>query len=138
MAVTSVAASALVRTTSDSVLDSIRESSRVRKDLRPAIYVMADVAGAIESPVYAMLAMNKKLDAIRVNGASIARYNAVQPDRLDQTAIKWDGEWQLTIEVLRDLGLAFAVVLVLIYVLVVGWFRRSRCHSSSWRRFRSP
>ena len=47
----------------------------------------------------------------------------MQPDRLDQTAIKWDGEWQLTIEVMRDLGLAFAVVLVLIYVLVVGWFR---------------
>jgi len=105
------------------VLDSTRESSRVRKDLRPAIYVLGDVAGAIESPVYAMLAMNKKLDAIRVNGASIARYNAVQPDRLDQTAIKWDGEWQLTVEVMRDLGLAFAVVLVLIYVLVVGWFR---------------
>jgi multidrug efflux pump subunit AcrB len=70
-----------------------------------------------------MLAMNKKLDAMRFNGVPIARYNAVQPDRLDQTAIKWDGEWQLTIEVMRDLGLAFAVVLVLIYVLVVGWFR---------------
>jgi multidrug efflux pump subunit AcrB len=47
----------------------------------------------------------------------------VQPDRLDETAIKWDGEWQVTIEVFRDLGLAFAVVLALIYVLVVGWFR---------------
>jgi multidrug efflux pump subunit AcrB len=105
------------------VLDSTRESSRIRKDLRPAIYVTGDVAGAIESPVYAMLAMNAKLDTMRVNGAPIARYNAVQPDRLDQTAIKWDGEWQLTIEVMRDLGLAFAVVLVLIYVLVVGWFR---------------
>ena len=105
------------------VLDSTRETSRVRKDLRPAIYVTADVAGAIESPVYAMLAMNEKLDTIRINGVPIARYNAVQPDRLDQTAIKWDGEWQLTIEVMRDLGLAFAVVLVLIYVLVVGWFR---------------
>jgi multidrug efflux pump subunit AcrB len=105
------------------VFDSTRESSRVRKDLRPAIYVTGDVAGAIESPVYAMLAMNKKLDAMRINGVPIARYNAVQPDRLDQTAIKWDGEWQLTIEVMRDLGLAFAVVLVLIYVLVVGWFR---------------
>jgi multidrug efflux pump subunit AcrB len=67
--------------------------------------------------------MNKKLDALRVNGASIARYNAVQPDRLDETAIKWDGEWQVTIEVFRDLGLAFAIVLVLIYVLVVGWFQ---------------
>jgi multidrug efflux pump subunit AcrB len=105
------------------VLDSTREPSRVRKDLRPAIFVMADVAGAIESPVYAILALNRKLDAIRVNGASIARYNAVQPDRLDETAIKWDGEWQLTIEVMRDLGIAFAVVLVLIYVLVVGWFQ---------------
>ena len=105
------------------VLDSTRESSRVRKDLRPAIYVTGDVAGAIESPVYAILEMNKKLDAIRVNGASIARYNAVQPDRLDQTAIKWDGEWQVTIEVFRDLGIAFAIVLLLIYVLVVGWFQ---------------
>jgi multidrug efflux pump subunit AcrB len=105
------------------VLDSTRESGRVRKDLRPAISVTGDVAGAIESPVYAMMAINKKLDAIRVNGASIARYNSTQPERLDETAIKWDGEWQLTIEVMRDLGLAFAVVLVLIYVLVVGWFR---------------
>ncbi|MEO8622688.1 MAG: efflux RND transporter permease subunit [bacterium] len=105
------------------VLDSTREPSRVRKDLRPAIYVTGDVAGAIESPVYAILEMNKKLDAVRVNGASIARYNAVQPEQLDQTAIKWDGEWQVTIEVFRDLGVAFAIVLLLIYVLVVGWFQ---------------
>ena len=105
------------------VLDSTRESARMRKDLRPAIYVTGDVAGDIESPVYAILEMNKKLDAINVNGASIARYNAAQPDRLDQTAIKWDGEWQVTIEVFRDLGIAFAIVLVLIYVLVVGWFQ---------------
>ena len=108
------------------VLDSTRQISRVSKDLRPAIYVTGDVAGAIESPVYAILEMNKRLDAIRVNGASIARYNAVQPARLDETAIKWDGEWQVTIEVFRDLGLAFAVVMVLIYVLVVGWFQSFR------------
>jgi multidrug efflux pump subunit AcrB len=105
------------------VMPSTRESSRVRKDLRPAIYVTGDVAAQIESPVYAILAMNEKLDAVRVNGARIARYNAVQPDRLTETAIKWDGEWQVTIEVFRDLGLAFAIVLVLIYVLVVGWFQ---------------
>jgi multidrug efflux pump subunit AcrB len=106
-----------------SVVPGTREPSRVRKDLRPAIYVTGDVAGAIESPVYAIMAMNRKLDAVRVDGARIARYNAVQPDRLTETAIKWDGEWQVTIEVFRDLGLAFAVVLVLIYVLVVGWFQ---------------
>jgi multidrug efflux pump subunit AcrB len=105
------------------VLSGTRESGRVRKDLRPAIYVTGDVAGAVESPVYAILAMNTQLDQIRVNGARIARYNAVQPDRLAETAIKWDGEWQVTIEVFRDLGLAFAIVLLLIYVLVVGWFQ---------------
>jgi multidrug efflux pump subunit AcrB len=103
--------------------EGTRESARVRKDLRPTIYVTGDVAGSIESPVYAILDMNRKLDAIRVNGAEIARYNAVQPETLTETAIKWDGEWQVTIEVFRDLGLAFAIVLVLIYVLVVGWFQ---------------
>ena len=98
------------------------ESNRVRKNLRPVIYVTGDVAGTIESPVYAIVAMNEKLDRIRVDGARIARYNAVAPERLDETAVKWDGEWQVTIEVFRDLGLAFAAVLLLIYVLVVGWF----------------
>jgi multidrug efflux pump subunit AcrB len=100
-----------------------RESARFRKDLRPVIYVTGDVAGTIESPVYAILAMNRRLDSVRVEGAEIRRYNAVQPDRLDETALKWDGEWQITIEVFRDLGIAFAGVLVLIYVLVVGWFQ---------------
>jgi multidrug efflux pump subunit AcrB len=100
-----------------------RAPLRMRKNLRPVIYVTGDVAGTIESPVYAILAMNRTLDTVRVNGASIARYNAVAPARLDETALKWDGEWQVTIEVFRDLGLAFAAVLVLIYVLVVGWFQ---------------
>ena len=97
--------------------------SRWRKNLRPVIYVTGDVAGTVESPVYAILAMNQALDSIRVAGATIERYNAIQPEQLDRTAMKWDGEWQITIEVFRDLGLAFAVVLILIYVLVVGWFQ---------------
>ena len=100
-----------------------RESARFRKDLRPVVYVTGDVAGTIESPVYAILAMNRRLDSVRVAGAEIRRYNAVQPDRLDETALKWDGEWQITLEVFRDLGVAFAGALVLIYVLVVGWFQ---------------
>jgi len=105
------------------VEEGARESLRLRKNLRPVIYVTGDVGGEIESPVYAILEMNRKLDALRVDGAQVARYNAVQPERLDETAIKWDGEWQVTIEVFRDLGLAFAIVLLLIYVLVVGWFQ---------------
>jgi len=105
------------------VEEGTRDPSRHRKNLRPVIYVTGDVAGTFESPVYAILAMNQALDTVRVAGAEIARYNAVQPARLDETAIKWDGEWQVTIEVFRDLGIAFAAVLVLIYVLVVGWFQ---------------
>jgi multidrug efflux pump subunit AcrB len=105
------------------VEEGTRDPSRHRKNLRPVIYVTGDVAGTFESPVYAILAMNRSLDTVRVAGAEIARYNAVQPGRLDETAIKWDGEWQVTIEVFRDLGIAFAAVLVLIYVLVVGWFQ---------------
>ncbi|HSA56149.1 MAG TPA: efflux RND transporter permease subunit [Gemmatimonadaceae bacterium] len=106
-----------------SVEESERESARLRRNLRPVVYVTGDVAGDIESPVYAILAMNRKLDDLRIHGMPVARYNAVQPPRLDETAIKWDGEWQVTIEVFRDLGIAFAMVLLLIYVLVVGWFR---------------
>jgi multidrug efflux pump subunit AcrB len=105
------------------VVEGTREGSRVRKDLRPAIYVTGDVAREIESPVYAILDMNRQIEAITVNGASVGIYNAVQPASLSETAIKWDGEWQVTIEVFRDLGLAFAIVLLLIYVLVVGWFQ---------------
>jgi len=105
-------------------VDSLtRDPLRMRKNLRPVIYVTGDVAGTIESPVYAILAMNRALDTLRVQGAAIKRYNATAPARLDETAIKWDGEWQVTIEVFRDLGIAFAAVLVLIYVLVVGWFQ---------------
>ncbi|HET7042488.1 MAG TPA: efflux RND transporter permease subunit, partial [Gemmatimonadales bacterium] len=102
---------------------TVRLPARYRKDLRPVIYVTADVGGAIEAPVYAILAMDRVLDTVRVAGAEIRRYNATAPDRLDETALKWDGEWQVTIEVFRDLGIAFAVVLLLIYVLVVGWFQ---------------
>ncbi|MBM3908754.1 MAG: efflux RND transporter permease subunit [Gemmatimonadetes bacterium] len=99
------------------------ESTRMRRNLRPVVYVTGDVAGSVEAPVYAILAMNERIDSLRVRGALIHRYNAVQPDRLDEVALKWDGEWQVTIEVFRDLGIAFAIVLLLIYVLVVGWFQ---------------
>jgi multidrug efflux pump subunit AcrB len=106
-----------------SVDSGARATSRHRKNLRPVIYVTGDVAGEVEAPVYAILALNQVLDTLHVGGATISRYNAVQPDRLDETAVKWDGEWQVTIEVFRDLGIAFAVVLILIYVLVVAWFQ---------------
>ncbi|MGB8772336.1 MAG: efflux RND transporter permease subunit [Candidatus Korobacteraceae bacterium] len=98
--------------------------SRYGKNLRPVVYVLGDVAGQEESPVYAILKMGKALDQLKTpDGYQIKQYNAAMPTETDRLAVKWDGEWQITIEVFRDLGLAFAAVLVLIYVLVVGWFR---------------
>jgi len=103
---------------------STLEPDIYHKNLKRVVYVVGDVAGAEESPVYAILKMNRALDKLRLpDGSSLQRYNSVQPESTDHYAMKWDGEWQITIEVFRDLGLAFAAVLILIYVLVVGWFR---------------
>ncbi len=96
----------------------------VHKDLRPVAYVFADLAGEQESPVYALAALNKKLDQLkRPDGSAVERFAVEAPETSDRTAIKWDGEWQITYEVFRDLGIAFAVVLVLIAILVIGWFQ---------------
>jgi len=93
------------------------------KNLMPVSYVFGDVAGKIESPVYALSALNAKLDALRDQGVPVVpRYGLFQPESGEHLALKWDGEWHITLEVFRDLGIAFATVLVLIYVLVVGWF----------------
>jgi len=103
--------------------DTIQRSI-YHKNLRRVVYVTGDVAGAEESPVYAILKMNKDLDQLKLPaGYTLARYNASMPESSDHYSMKWDGEWHITIEVFRDLGLAFATVLLLIYVLVVGWFR---------------
>ncbi len=107
------------------------ERNLYRKNLRPVVYVTGDVAGAIASPAYALFAMNRelaKLDGREFGGTApaIALYHASQPDSELEPAIKWDGEWHVTLEVFRDLGLAFAAVCILIYMLVVGWFRSYR------------
>ena len=106
------------------VEQTILQPSIYHKNLMRVVYVTGDLAGAEESPVYAILKMNKALDKLKLpDGDQLARYNAVQPESTDHYSMKWDGEWQITIEVFRDLGLAFAAVLILIYVLVVGWFK---------------
>jgi multidrug efflux pump subunit AcrB len=96
---------------------------RVRKDLLPVVYVMGDLAGSRESPVYALAELERRLDELSAKrGEAIPRYAISAPESMERPALKWDGEWQITWEVFRDLGLAFAVVLALIAVLVVGWF----------------
>jgi multidrug efflux pump subunit AcrB len=95
----------------------------LHKNLKRVVYVLADLAGAQESPVYAIAALDGKVGALPVpEGYAIERLATHAPETTDRLAMKWDGEWHITIEVFRDLGIAFALVLVLIYILVVGWF----------------
>jgi len=101
------------------------DTSVYRKNLRPVVYVTGDVAGEEESPVYAIGKMSDAIDKIKLpEGYAVRQYKGTtMPERTDHYSMKWDGEWHITVEVFRDLGLAFAAVLVLIYVLVVGWFK---------------
>ena len=99
-----------------------------RKNLKPVIYVTGDVAGVAESPVYPILEMNRRLAELdgRHYGGVVEKvqiYNLHQPFSVSEPAMKWDGEWHITLEVFRDLGLAFCVVMILIYMLMVGWFK---------------
>ena len=103
------------------------EPNIYHKNLMPVVYVTADVAGQVESPVYAILKLNQEIDKIQLpEGYRFDRFVATQPFSTEKLAMKWDGEWHITYEVFRDLGLAFAAVLVLIYILVTGWFQSFR------------
>ncbi|MGA7917729.1 MAG: efflux RND transporter permease subunit, partial [Candidatus Acidiferrales bacterium] len=101
------------------------DQSVYRKNLRPVVYVTGDVAGEIESPVYAILRMKDAINQIQLpDGYHVKQYfGTTLPDRTNRYSMKWNGEWQITVQVFRDLGFAFAAVLVLIYVLVVSWFK---------------
>jgi multidrug efflux pump subunit AcrB len=106
------------------VEEVLADKSIYHKNLLPVVYVTGDVAGNEESPVYAIFKMKERLDKFRVpEGYLVRQYTAEQPFSTEKFSFKWDGEWYITYEVFRDMGLAFAVVLVLIYVLVVGWFQ---------------
>ncbi|MCC6795935.1 MAG: efflux RND transporter permease subunit [Candidatus Hydrogenedentes bacterium] len=100
-----------------------QDKSIYHKNLMPAVYVTADVGGSAESPVYVILSLMDAVDKLQQPGLTIAQFSTTQPPSTEQFAVKWDGEWYITYEVFRDLGLAFAVVLVLIFILVVGWFQ---------------
>jgi len=90
------------------------------KNLKPVVYVTGDVAGSLESPAYAMLAMGDPLDEL---AGEFDVLWASGPTLTEEPFMVWDGEWDITLDVFRDLGIAFAAVLVLIYVLVVAWFQ---------------
>ena len=98
-----------------------------RKDQQRVVYVTADMAGDLESPVYAILGMEEKLKEIELPaGYSLTEKYIGQPEDENNFTVKWDGEWQITLEVFRDLGIAFAIVILIIYMLIVGWFQNFR------------
>jgi multidrug efflux pump subunit AcrB len=102
----------------------IADKSIYHKNLMPVVYVTGDVAGQEESPIYAIMKMNRTLDQLKLpEGYRLERYVSHQPFTTQKYSMKWDGEWHISYEVFRDLGFAFAAVLVLIYILVVGWFQ---------------
>jgi multidrug efflux pump subunit AcrB len=107
-----------------SVREGVGEKTIYHKNLKNVTYVIGDVAGTEESPVYAILKMKDAVRNLKLpEGYELKQYDAVQPWLEDTYSMKWDGEWHITIEVFRDLGIAFAAVLVIIYILVVAWFR---------------
>jgi len=109
-------------------LVEIKEKSKdkaiFRKNQKRVVYVMADMAGKLESPVYAILGMEEKLKEIELpEGYKLDELYMEQPEFEDDYTVKWDGEWQITLEVFKDLGIAFLGVIVIIYILIVGWFQ---------------
>jgi len=107
------------------VVPSEREKSLFHKDLLPVVYVVGDMAGKLDSPLYGLFSMRSALSDIKLNeGGTLGEYFIKQPaDPYSGYAIKWDGEWQMTYETFRDMGIAYAVGLVLIYLLVVAQFK---------------
>jgi multidrug efflux pump subunit AcrB len=104
--------------------DSRREQPAFHKDLLPVSYVVADMAGAVDSPLYGMFQMRREVAAIATPGGGTLAERFISPpdDPYRGYTLKWDGEWQITYETFRDMGAAYAVGLVLIYLLVVAQF----------------
>ncbi len=104
--------------------NGVQDQTIYHKNQRRVTYVIGDVAKEIESPVYAVLDMQGLVSKLKLSdGSKLKQLNIAEADREDKYSVKWDGEWHITLQVFRDMGIAFAAVLVLIYVLVVAWFK---------------
>jgi multidrug efflux pump subunit AcrB len=106
------------------VSEQVAPKSIYRKNQKRVVYVLADMAGQLESPSYAMMKISDSLKSVRLPaGYNLKEEYTHQPELEDNFSLKWDGEWQITYEVFRDLGIAFLVVIIIIYMLIVGWFQ---------------
>lgn len=106
------------------VIDTTREHSIHHKNLLPVVYVVGDLAGGTDSPLYGMFNLALDLrDMPMAFGEPLRQYFFSQPDNPYRFGLKWDGEWQVTFETFRDMGIAYSIGLILIYLLVVAQFR---------------
>jgi len=105
--------------------DTVREKTIYHKDLLPVVYVVGDMAGKLDSPLYGMFGIRSAINGMALKeGGTLGEHFIAQPqDPYAGYSIKWDGEWQITYETFRDMGLAYAVGLILIYLLVVAEFK---------------
>ena len=99
-----------------------RDQTIYHKDLLPVVYVMGDAAGETDSPLYGLAKISASLDANPIDGAPIEQFYIQQPENPYAWSMKWDGEWQVTYETFRDMGIAYSVGLIMIYLLVVAQF----------------
>ncbi len=106
-----------------SVRDASWDGAILHKDLLPVVYVTGDQGGQVDSPLYGMFDLVGQVAGEAVDGQSVSQHFIAQPADTAGFAIKWDGEWQITYETFRDMGIAYAVGMILIYLLVVAWFR---------------
>lgn len=106
------------------VVDTTREQAIFHKNLLPVVYVFGDMAGGLDSPLYGMFDLFFQLREMPLAfGEPLRQAFISQPDDPYNFSLKWDGEWQVTYETFRDMGIAYAVGLVLIYLLIVAQFR---------------
>ena len=106
------------------ITKKVKEKSLFRKNQKQVVYVVGDMAGKLESPVYAMSDVSKHLNEIKLpKGYNLNENYTSQPKFEDEYTLKWDGEWQITYEVFRDLGIAFLIAIIIIYMLIIGWFQ---------------
>jgi multidrug efflux pump subunit AcrB len=104
------------------VVPSRWENTIYHKDLLPVAYVTGDMAGELDSPLYGMFALASAIDESGAAGQEIDQHYLGQPEHAYDYSLKWDGEWQITYETFRDMGIAYSVGLILIYLLVVAHF----------------
>jgi multidrug efflux pump subunit AcrB len=105
------------------VEETQRENAIYHKDLLPVVFVFGDMAGKLDSPLYGMFEIFGTLLDKPIGGGKLEQFFIRQPDNPYAYSLKWDGEWQITYETFRDMGIAYGVGMILIYLLVVAQFR---------------